>query len=339
MRRVVATAIGITSVILSATGRADDGCPVTAAPVIELVLEVLPPDEIIGVTLERHLRSELRERDIDLCARPPKKTPLAQVKLHVDHPAVGPVVATISIRDALTRKHVERSIDLTKLPPETRPLVVATATDELLRASWAELHLVDAPPPSEPPPRQVIEALTTTSRPVARAPRRFEIGAQGELSSFFGHRTGFGGGVVAGWWFVPRAALSVRASATYGLEETAANGRVRADTTSAGIGGALALVPVERAMGARAEVGVQALHASFEGVANPGTTASRGGDWTAVATLGVAGWMSLTKDLRLTLGASMLYALRPIRALDAGESVMAIEGFGGEARLGALVPF
>lgn len=339
MKRFVAFAVGIAWSTASFAARAETACLVTGSPVVELVLELLPPDEIIGITLERHLRSELRERDIDLCTTRPTKAPLARVKLHVEHPAAGPVMATISIDDEVTHKHVERVIDLTKLPPETRPLIVAASTDELLRASWVELQLADAPPPAMPPPPEVIAAVTSTLSPIAAPPNHFEVGVLAEVSSFFGERTGVGGGLVGAWWFVPRAALRARFSATYGLSESTTNGRVRADTTSAGLGGMFALVPTERVVGARLEAGVQAARVAFEGIANPGTTALRGADWTAIASLGAEGWVAVTRELRLTLGASALYALRPVRALDEQSRVMAIEGFGAEATLGALATF
>jgi len=78
---------------------------------------------------------------------------------------------TIAIDDAATGKRVERAVDLGSVTPAARARVLALATAELLRASWAELALPDAPPPRVPVPAPVKRAATERLRRAVVQPR------------------------------------------------------------------------------------------------------------------------------------------------------------------------
>jgi hypothetical protein len=178
---------------------------------VALLLDVKPPDQIIGTTLEQHLRAELSSRTIGVCLSPNgSRKPIAEVSLRVEHPDNGPVIATIRIRDRVTDKHIERTVDLTKLPADSRPMAVAASTDELLRASWVELALNDAPPPAMPPPPAVEHAIEKTLRPEKAAPSILEVGASAIGSSYFGHRVAVGGREWIAAWFSPHIGLDLR---------------------------------------------------------------------------------------------------------------------------------
>ncbi|HEY3233991.1 MAG TPA: hypothetical protein VGJ84_04715 [Polyangiaceae bacterium] len=64
--------------------------------------------------------------------------PVASIRLSV---AQGLVSVTIDVADAVTKKRVIREIDLKEVPLQDQSFAVAVATEELLRASWAELAL------------------------------------------------------------------------------------------------------------------------------------------------------------------------------------------------------
>jgi hypothetical protein len=83
-----------------------------------------------------------------------------------DAPRGGIVV--VHIEDAATRKSVERRVQLTDVEAPSRPRTLALAVAELLRASWLELAMPDAPPPQAPVPQVVRQAVET--RIVAMAP-------------------------------------------------------------------------------------------------------------------------------------------------------------------------
>ena len=101
----------------------------------------------------RRLKLELAGRGIAVCtARPqgPASEPLATLALAPSESGERSIRLDIEVRDAVTAKRVGREIDLSSVPADGRPDVVALAADELLRASWAELALPRAPPPAVP---------------------------------------------------------------------------------------------------------------------------------------------------------------------------------------------
>ena len=320
--------------------RAEAPCPPSDRPTLELLLEVEPPDLVIATNLAEHLAAELRIRGIDLCARPPAPhAPIARVRLHVDHPALGPIEATIQIEDTITNKRLERTIDLTNIPVDGRPLAVASSTDELLRASWVELSVADAPTPATAPPSAVLRAVAESENPLRwRPPPRFELGAEVDASTFFGHRDAVGAALTLRGWFLPRVAGWLEAGGEVGIPRASVNGTVRASDVFATVGAAFAVLPRDRARGLDVEAGFSLLRVSVAGAATEGATSSSAVDWAAVVRAGARAWLR-TDAIRWTLGLSGLAVTRASRGLDAGQDVTSIEGFGLEAGLVGLVAF
>lgn len=67
----------------------------------------------------------------------------------------------IRVEDRITRKRVERGVELGEIPVGSRPRALAIAAAELLRASWAELAIID-PEPSVP--AQILDATALRVR-------------------------------------------------------------------------------------------------------------------------------------------------------------------------------
>jgi hypothetical protein len=305
-------------------------CPVSDRPVIVLTSEVAPPDQSIADALAQHLTAELRARGIDLClgSAAPRR-PIGRVLLHVERPAQGPITALIRIGDEVTDKRVERTMDLTGMPPDSRPLAVAAAADELLRASWAELQMRDAPPPAMAPPPAVLTAVRTSLRPIPSAPR-FELGIFGS-GSHYPRRTGLGGGLWAGQVLTPHFCTVYRVGMERGLTTTSPHGSARADTTSLGVG--IEYVPWTGAVGVRLGGDVRFLNVQYAVEAGAGGRGQDATDWAVVS--GWGGRVSLdTGPVRLHLGAAGLIAVRPSAATDAGHTIVRVGRVGGEATLG-----
>jgi hypothetical protein len=320
--------------------RAEPRCPVSDRPTLELLLEVEPPDLAIAANLAEHLAAELRIRGIDLCNRPPApRSPIARVRLRVDHPATGPVEATIQIEDAITAKRLERTIDLTSIPVDGRPLAVASSTDELLRASWVELSVTDSPPPAIAPPSAVLRAVADSEGPLpGNSPPRVEVGAEVDASTFFGHRDAAGGALALRGWFLPRVAGSLDAGGDLGLPRSSVHGTVRANDLFATAGAALAVVPRNRGRGLDVEAGVSLLRVSIASMATAGATATAAVDWAMLVRSGARAW-ARAGLIRWSAGLSGLAVIRASRGLDTGHDVTSIEGFGLEASLAGLVAF
>jgi len=338
--RRLASAWAALVLLAARSARAEAPCPASDRPILELLLEVEPPDLVIATTLAEHLAAELRIRGIDLCVRPPApRAPIARVRLHVDHPALGPILATIEIEDSITSKRLERTIDLTSIPVDGRPLAVASSTDELLRASWVELSVADAPAPATAPPSAVLRAVAESENPLRwRPPARFEMGAEVDASTFLGHRDALGAALTLRGWFLPRIAGWLEAGGELGVPRASVHGTVRANDLFAAVGAAFALVPRDRARGLDLEAGFSLLRVSIAGAATDGATSSSAVDWATVVRAGARAWLR-TDAVRWTLGLSGLAVTRASRGLDAGRDVTSIEGFGLEAGLAGLVAF
>jgi hypothetical protein len=332
--RVRLAALAALSLLLEGAraAAADPTCGTSSRPVVELVLEVEPPDRIIGTTLQQHLRAELGAREIDVCVAPvTPRQPIARVSLHVDHPARGPVVATIRVGDLVTDKRLERALDLTRLPDDSRPLAVAAAVDELLRASWVELTLSDAPRPSVAPPAAVVHAVASSARPSPAAPSPspsiIEVGVVAAASDLVGHRTAFGGEAWIGGWFHPSWALLVRFKAEAGLARASLHGTARADDIAAGARLAFSPVDHDGRFGLRFEAGADVLRVTLAGASSGAAVAADGVQWTGMADATLRGW-ARTGPLFWTVSAGAAAALHPARATDNGVPVTAIEGLG-----------
>lgn len=313
--------------------------------IVELVLEVEPPDRIIGTTLEQHLRAELGARDIDVAVVPPAAPapapstprPIARVTLHVEHQENGAFLATIRVGDLIMDKRVERTIDLGRIPANGRPLAVAASTDELLRASWVELTIADAPAPVIPPPPPVLRAIASPA-PARRArPSIVEIGVVGTAVDFFGHRVGFGGAAWVGAWCLSRLLVDLRFAADFGLPRTAPHGSARADTLGPGVGLAFAFMDHDAPLGLRLEANADAVRVHVIGSTSGSATATDGSRWTGLAGATLRGW-ARTGPIAWTVGLGAVAALHAVAATDDGAAVTAIQGIGGKIEAGVSFP-
>lgn len=314
---------------------------------VELVLDVEPPDKVIATSLADHLRAELVPREIDVCVDgTPGQKPVARVKLRVERMADGRITARIEIGDEITDKRVERTIPLEKLPEDARPLMVAAATDELLRASWIELSVNDAPAPAMEAPAAILRAVASSlaprpkppTPPTPTRPRPFELGALGSFT-FLEERVAFGGDLTFAWFPKRPFGLTMRIGGSAGLPRESVHGAASAHTFGGGLGAVASLTPDEGVVSLRAAVG-----ATFQGVwfvarANATGIATAQEDWTALAYAGFAGYLRAGDVFRIHVDADAIAALRPVRATDETTSVTAIAGFGLETRLGVAWAF
>lgn len=343
MKRWLALSFFVASALVSRSGLAAD-CEPGGRPYIRLIARVAPPDEIIVRNLERHLRAELGERGIDVCSSTAlAKGSIAEVGLVIEHPSPGAFDATIDIADAITDKRISRTIDLARLSPAARLMAVAASTDELLRASWTELQVADAPPPKMAPPAAVVAAVrasfvapakrTSDARP--GWPPRLELGAALRASSYLGTpRQALGLALDVGYWVAPRLGLHAGASAARGFARDGLHGNVAADTYDVEVGTTYALAGRERRWGVdaslRAALGLVAYRAS----ATTGE-ATNAVDWTMGVGASLAFWLR-QGSARWMVGMGGLGALRPSVANDVGHgSVTGVDGIGAEVFLGA----
>ena len=116
--------------------RADDRPTDVACPAVGPIIEARVAEDVAidRDRLLRLLRVELAARNIGLCVGPAPRKSVATIDLA---PHEADVTLTIHVTDRLTQKDVTRDVPVGAYPPDARPLLVAAAMDELLRASWS----------------------------------------------------------------------------------------------------------------------------------------------------------------------------------------------------------
>ncbi|HVG57410.1 MAG TPA: hypothetical protein VNA24_02565 [Hyalangium sp.] len=266
---------------------------------------------------------------------------IATVELSGSRGPTAPVQAHLSCRDsavevrvddAITRKSLLRSIDLTPLAESTRARYVALAIAELVAASWSELLLPEPRVvPTGPPPSKAERAAAVQALPTSRF--TLLVAATGRTFR------------KPGLWLVG-ASLRVQ-STTPGqlglaVELAGAHGsaRVEAGTVNVDILDGAAFVtwsPLQSFLAATVGAGVRAGGARLLGV--PSDTASFTGGAIAGALAGpcAMGQLSLGgPSVGASLGLEVGTPVWRLRGEANGVTVMHLEGMWLSASLGAV---
>jgi hypothetical protein len=279
------------------------------------------------------LRVELASRGIDLCAsaEAPDAGPIATVLVA---PRPGPVTLTVEVRDALTRKEVRRDLALSTIPVDVRPLTIALAADELLRASWAELALRTSPPAAQPVPRQVIEAVHEELPASSTAGVPVEVGVGFVWEQYARGLAMYGADARLGVWLAPRLELSAQIGLRSAPVTTAPDGTVQPSALSMSALGLFALLRGDSRWGLDGVLRLALERVSFVPTPRGSASGSTRDGYAVLAGLGPQGWIAIVPALRI--GASVLATLplRGLEAADGGAAFVGIEGLGCTAQLG-----
>jgi hypothetical protein len=292
-------------------------------------------DARLATSIREELDAELARAKI--CSRPTEAGTKPLARIHVTlHGGAG---ATIRIEDAVTKKTVEREVDVADLPADGRALPIAIAADELLRASWAEVSLR---PENEnenaketvPPVVRASVAPPKTTLPFARPT---EVGLRATINVYGGGQTHLGGALYArrdlGAWLTGEAFGYAREATSV----TAADGSIRAHAWGGGLSLDLHLLHVGAArFGVRA--GAEIGYLLFEGRARAGAGESTFGSVVASGHLGLVGAFDV-RPIRISAAVLGLAPFRSAGALDGAETATSVGGPGLEAALGAGVTF
>lgn len=324
----VATVMGATSPAWAERPRCDGSRPIVHASVDEGV--AIDRDRLL-----RLLRIELESRGLDLCD-PSDRKPIAVLRLAAHE---GDVTLTVEARDRITAKELKRDVPVGNYPEDARPLLVAVAMDELLRASWAELVLKDAPAPAEPPPKAVTDVVADVARPAQARPLRARVGASAAIDHFAQGATLLGGDLAFGIWITSRFALSLRLGLRGAFSSDSASGSVSPSMIAGGAAASFTITPPTAIAGLDATASVSVARVSFGATANEGARATPQSEGTVLIDGGAEGWLLLGRWVRLT--ATLLYVqpLRPVRALDGNAVVVGVGGPGIGGGLGACATF
>jgi hypothetical protein len=302
----------------SASAEERPPCGARGWPWVRLTDDDLPPpfDATFRTLLVAQLGAGLEARHIELCAA--TGTTADGAASEVSLSAYADVV-TVAVRDAITGKRLAREVPLGSVPGDARPLTVALGVDELLRASWVELALADAPAPRRPVPRE-IDALV----PPRAERRRWDLGAKLAAEHFGGGTTQAGVDVVVRAAPAPSLFVGVALGLRGGATAHAADGDVRSTALDADVGVDLVIPPRARRWEIALGIDGRLIRARFSGEPHTG---ARGDDAAGTA---------------LYLGAGLRGSVRLARAFGVsltggfGVPVHAIDVFDGDARVAGL---
>jgi len=310
-------------------------CPSSDMPFVVLITRVKPPDQLIADQLRRHLEASLRDRGIALCTEASASMrPVGRVLLEVTREKGEPITALIRIGDNITDKRVEREMNLTGVPVDARPLAVSASADELLRASWAELLLADAPPPAIEPPDVVLSSVKNSL-----TPPRFQLGLQA-AASWFPDLLTFGPLVQFGYAVSPRFRLVLGGHFALSPRKTSTNGAVSLSRQGGRLNASYTVWRPAPSLSFAWQLGGEFARVSLVAeLAEEGALQSRVDDWTLELQTGPQAFFSVADKLQLTIGVAGVYAVQPVEATDNGEIVLSNSGPGVQLNLGAITVF
>lgn len=245
-------------------------------------------------------------------------------------------LVSIEVRDAVTHKRVTRELDLAPIPADGRELAVAIETDELLRASWAEVAFDTARARTMRAERAVTGSVGAVLEPSrVRNEPAFGARAAGERYA--------GGLLLLGADGYGRVPLARRLGLELGAGVRASPSRRAPHGTVSALSAGGSMVLAVRALGGRAAsldagVALAASFLQFRAEPDAGATASRFSNFLLVGQLQLSGRVALGGSLHAIAGLGVGETLHGVQATDAGRVALAASGLLLGATLGFEVP-
>jgi len=290
--------------------------------------------------VRQELAVELESHDVVLCTHAGGR-PIA----HLEAVLVSSA-ARLVVRDAITTKVVERTVDLSKIADDARPVGIALALDELLRASWAELLLQQGDRDAEIPPPTATKApehLAKKARAsVEKTRARIETNARAAIvlvaESYLQGQPRFGADVRFSWMPLSWLGLGVRMGYRRATSAAAPDGSIDADVFLAGGEGELALTP-PRSIRLWTFAGFDVARVLFRGVASSGAHSANEGATALDAMLGLRLRWALLRALEIAVSVGLGAPFVRAEALDRGRVAAGTTGALLTADFGAAAVF
>lgn len=300
---------------------------------------------LLGIELKSEGVTEIRV--VDAAGAAGERREVASLSLEG---ACAEDAVTVVIDDAATDKSVRRIVDFDGVPASARARVLSLATAELLRASWLELVLPDAPKPRTPLPAAAREAITRRvsialaavtpppPRSTARAP--WLLAAEADARYFTTDRIGmFGGRLLAEVGLGSSRLVSLRLDAGI-LHGTGEDPLGHIDIWLAT--GAASLTVSRSDAAYRVEIGprIEMGWAHARGTSVDSSAQGQAGS-ALISTAGILASARLLAGAGLwpTVDAEMGYVLKGFRARAGAHTATGIGGAMGAIRIGVGVSF
>jgi hypothetical protein len=311
-------------------------CGESDRPWVELQFDGEGWDARLQQSIRADLAAGLRLRGLLVCGpdKPGMEAPLASVQLSAAE--LNRVAVEIEVHDALTNKYVLREVDTRNVPADARGLTLAAAAEELLRASWAELALEDAPTPAREPPIEVTNAVRPATS-VRRDGRSLGLRFSAEHHS--GGQTQLGPDIWFNLWVTGYIAAELAIGYRHGLEVTAEHGTIESKAAVLGTDVVFAFADRKSPLLLATRLGMQFSAYEFSGEAgDAGVGYDRPGFGIgARAALVLRVTLGDVAELRLEAGPGV--SMRSLEALDEGIDVTGTTGVQAHGELGFGVMF
>lgn len=328
---LVGPGVALAQPLAACTGEPRGAGGVGASRPIALEVHV---DDATGVSedaLREHVSKEVGARGLSVCEAKDGAPPgIAVIQLGVARVEAGGVVATIAVRDASRTNDLERHMVLSRVPADVRPLAIATAADELLRASWADITGEPAPPSVAP--RETPAATAPRATPPSSTSSLLDVGLALDGSRFSARRA-LGADLSTIAWMTSHVGAELRVHFDVGADEATALGSARADSFGGTAGLVVAASPEDARVGLAFDANVAADRLTFTASPGAGATGHDGALLAVLAGGGAHVWIRAER-LRFLFGAALLVPLVPARANDATKIVTGLDGAGVLVRVG-----
>jgi hypothetical protein len=308
-------------VLLPVRALACDGAHVT------LELDPSAVDAELASAARAQLRRAHRPHDLAICTgadreRDPCCAGRELGSIRVVGEAAGR--ARITLHDPLTAKEVERTIDVMALPADTRGYALAVAIEELLRASWLELALLDRSRVEELAAPAAVHEVERALAEAIPAERRTTLALRGALDVYGGGVVHLGGDLLIAHRALPWLELAIAVGGRRGVSTAAPHGVIDSSALAVEIslaGIALTEGPFSLAIAVGAAGGLVV----FEGVP---IELARGASLSDLVVAPFAAVVSTLAwgPLELRLGVGGGYTVLGLAAADSGARVVAAEG-------------
>jgi hypothetical protein len=311
-------------------------CGESDRPWVELQFEGEGWDVRLQQSIRADLAAGLRLRGLLVCGpdKPGSEAPLASVQLSAA--ALNRVAVEIEVHDALTNKYVLREVDTRSVPGDARGLTLAAAAEELLRASWAELAIEDAPAPAREPPVEVTNAVRP-AQPVLRNSRA--LGLRFSAEHHTGGQTQFGPDAWFDLWMSDFVAAELAIGYRHGLDVTSEHGSIESQGAVLGTDLLVAFAGRRSPLLLAARLGMQFAAYEFSGRASDGGIGDEATGFGLAARAALVLRVTLGDLAELRLEAGPGVSMRVVAALDEGEEVTGTGGLQAHGELGFGVMF
>jgi hypothetical protein len=269
---------------------------------------------------------------------------VASVEIAPDPQRVGAVLIRVS--DDVTRKTLQRSIELAAIPRDSRATALALYVEELLQASWAELalngrqylreHPAAAPPEVQREVDSVLSAPARSPGVTAAAPpreRAWRISLGAALLSFPGMLTEYGPQVSVGYRVLPWLEPALRVGYRVSSAVHAPHGTIASEAVLAGAY-VDAFFALSRVFSVHFPQGFDVSRITFLPAAHADSTSVASATRTALVVQHGAGLRAhITDALSVSAIGSFCWTLLSARAADEQIAVAGIAGVGAAAEL------